>query len=151
MLMEVSQRLGIIDTISAGFGMVNKRLWLIIIPILLDVVLWLGPRISIAPLVNRALDGYHRLLVESSSQIPSQDQLTSEQIEEVYRQTKEVVEPIGHVNLVGVLAWQVPSQMKMAMPDGSLSLSIENASVFVLLLLGLGAEQKSLLPYGISL
>ena len=136
--MAVAQRLGVIDTISAGFGTVNKRLWLIIIPILLDVVLWLGPKFSIAPLVNRALDGYHRLLTESSAQIPSQDQLTSEQMEEVYRQTKDVVEPVGRVNLVGVLAWQVPSLLKMAMPEESMALNIESGSVLVLLLLGLG-------------
>jgi hypothetical protein len=136
--MEISQRPGVIDTISAGFGTVNKRLWLIIIPILLDLILWLGPKISIAPLVNRALDGYHRLLIESSAQIPSQEQVTLEQIEGVYRQTQEVVEPIGQVNLVGVLAWQLPSLMKTAMPENSAAMGVESGFMLVLLLLGLG-------------
>jgi len=136
--MTVTQRPGVIDTITAGFGTVNKRLWLIIIPILLDLMLWFGPKVFIAPLVDRALDGYHRLLVESSTQSSSQDQLTLEQIEGVYLQTKEVVEPVGHLNLMGVLAWQLPSLLKTAMPESSASAGIESGLVFVLLLLGLG-------------
>lgn len=136
--MTVVQRPGVIDTITAGFGTVNKRLWLIIIPILLDLMLWFGPKVSIAPLVNRALDGYHRLLIESSAQASSQDQSILEQIEGVYRQTKEVVEPIGRLNVVGVLAWQLPSLMKTVMPEGSAVMGIENGFMFVLLLLGLG-------------
>ena len=136
--MSAIQRPGVIDTITAGFGTVNKRLWLIVIPILLDLMLWFGPKVSIAPLVNQALDGYHRLLIESSTQASSSDQLTSEQIEGVYLQTKEVVEPISRLNLVGILAWQLPSLLKTAMPEGGVAMGIESGFVFVLFLLGLG-------------
>ena len=47
--------MSVIDTLSAGFNMVTRRLWLIIIPVLLDLYLWLGPRLSISPLIERAL------------------------------------------------------------------------------------------------
>jgi len=47
--------LSIIDALSAGFSLIRRRLWLMLVPIVLDVFLWLGPRISIGPLVQRAM------------------------------------------------------------------------------------------------
>lgn len=45
--------MGVIDALSAGFRIVGRRLWLILIPVALDLYLWLGPKISIAPLLER--------------------------------------------------------------------------------------------------
>lgn len=53
--MEAITDLGIIDTISAGFRTLNRKLWLVVVPILLDLFLWLGPKLSIAPIVERTL------------------------------------------------------------------------------------------------
>ncbi len=39
----------IIDTLSEGFGAANRRLWIIAIPILFDLFLWLGPKATIGP------------------------------------------------------------------------------------------------------
>jgi hypothetical protein len=47
--------LGLIDTLSSGFKVVQRRPWLVLFPILLDLWLWLGPRWSIQPLVNSLL------------------------------------------------------------------------------------------------
>jgi len=51
--MEV--RLGLIDTLSSGFKVVQRRPWLILPPVLLDLWLWLGPRWSIQPLADSLL------------------------------------------------------------------------------------------------
>jgi len=45
--------LSIIDALTAGFNVVARRLWLILIPVALDLFVWLGPKISIARLVRR--------------------------------------------------------------------------------------------------
>jgi len=45
--------LSIIDALTAGFNLVMRRLWLIVIPVVLDLFVWLGPKISIARLVRR--------------------------------------------------------------------------------------------------
>lgn len=49
-------RLGVIDSVSAGFAVVSRNPWLLGFPVLLDVGLWLGPRLSIrgllAPLLS---------------------------------------------------------------------------------------------------
>ena len=48
---ETIPKLGVIDSISAGFRILGRYPWLILIPLLLDVALWLGPRLSLRPLV----------------------------------------------------------------------------------------------------
>lgn len=52
---ETIPKLGVIDSISAGFRVVGRFPWLVVFPIVLDVVLWLGPRLSLRPLVPLAL------------------------------------------------------------------------------------------------
>jgi hypothetical protein len=54
--------LGLIDTLSNGFKVVQRRPWLIVLPVLLDLWLWLGPRWSIQPLADSLL----RLLAAQS-------------------------------------------------------------------------------------
>ncbi len=39
----------VIDTLSEGFGAANRRIWIIVIPILFDVFLWLGPKATLGP------------------------------------------------------------------------------------------------------
>lgn len=47
-----SKPLGIIDSLSAGFGLVAQRPVLLLIPLLLDLFLWLGPRLSISSITS---------------------------------------------------------------------------------------------------
>ena len=44
-----------IDTLSAGYGVINSRPWIVLIPVLLDLFFWFGPRISISPLIGQVL------------------------------------------------------------------------------------------------
>ncbi len=46
---------GVVASLVAGFEAVNARLELILLPLLLDLFLWLGPHVSIRPLVSRLL------------------------------------------------------------------------------------------------
>ncbi len=47
--------LGLIDTLSSGFKVVQRRPWLVLLPVLLDLWLWLGPHWSIEPLTTGLL------------------------------------------------------------------------------------------------
>jgi hypothetical protein len=47
--------MGVIDSLSAGFGVVNQRPWLILLPVLLDLFFLFGPRVSVAPIIGRLL------------------------------------------------------------------------------------------------
>ncbi len=45
--------LGVIESLQQGFTFLNHHLWLIALPIILDVFLWLGPRLSVSTLMDR--------------------------------------------------------------------------------------------------
>jgi hypothetical protein len=53
---DSARPLGAIGSLAAGFEMLGQRLWLIALPVLLDLLLWLGPRLSIAPLLKQFVD-----------------------------------------------------------------------------------------------
>ena len=95
--------LGIIDSLSEGFATVNRRLWVLVLPILLDVLLLSGPGISVNALVARAL-----VAVEQSSSAevavkpPAEAAESSEQL-------RTVIKSFQDTNLLGLLAWQIPS------------------------------------------
>ena len=44
--------LGVIESLQQGINFLNRHLWLLLLPILLDAFLWLGPRLSISSLVT---------------------------------------------------------------------------------------------------
>ncbi len=46
---------GVKATLAAGFDLTTKHLWLILLPVLLDMFLWLGPRLSVRPLIEQFL------------------------------------------------------------------------------------------------
>ncbi len=46
---------GVIDTLSAGYDTVNRHPWIVVVPILVDLFFWLGPHLTLAPLVQRTV------------------------------------------------------------------------------------------------
>ena len=53
--------MGVIDCLSAGYRYLGWRLELILIPIVLDLLLWLGPRLNVAPLFEEFAASYRNL------------------------------------------------------------------------------------------
>lgn len=45
--------LGVIDSLQLGFNLIGRYPWLLLVPLLLDVFLWRGPRVSITPLLDQ--------------------------------------------------------------------------------------------------
>ena len=43
---------GVMGSLRHGFNAVSSHVWLILLPLLLDLLLWLGPRLSVGTLVN---------------------------------------------------------------------------------------------------
>jgi hypothetical protein len=52
---ELAPLPGVWRTIAAGFDLTTKHLWLLILPVLLDVFLWLGPRLSSRPIIEQMI------------------------------------------------------------------------------------------------
>ncbi|MFH1484748.1 MAG: hypothetical protein ABIH46_01635, partial [Chloroflexota bacterium] len=126
-LMGASEKLGIIDTLSAGFGTINRHLWLVAVPLVLDLLLLLGPKIHAASLVNQALDDYHQLLLQSDLLTASQQEVSPDRLEQVFTDITKVAEPIGQLNLLGVLGWQMQGLMGST---GDASLGLTRIAVF---------------------
>jgi hypothetical protein len=47
-----AQPSGVIETLSAGYAAVNRQLWILLLPIVVDLFLWLGPHVSYSPLIG---------------------------------------------------------------------------------------------------
>ncbi len=120
--------MNIIDTITAGFDTVRKNPWLLLLPILLDLLLWLGPKLSIAPIVDesvvalqemRALMADQRELEAALSALPDLD-------------PSMLQDTAGRLNLLGLLAWNVlgvPSvaAARLIEPSDALVIEISNS------------------------
>lgn len=55
--------MGVIDSLSAGYRIVGRRLYLLVIPIALDLLLWWVPRLSVAPLLDRLAAFYEEAML----------------------------------------------------------------------------------------
>ena len=49
---ESYRPLGVIGCLTAGFEIVSRRVWLVLLPVLIDMFLWLGPRLSMSPVLQ---------------------------------------------------------------------------------------------------
>ena len=52
---EETRPLGMLGCLMAGFEMLGRNWWLLAIPAFLDLFFWLGPQLSIAPLMREAM------------------------------------------------------------------------------------------------
>lgn len=120
----------IIETLSAGYNLVLRRIWLIVLPIALDVYLWLGPRLSIRPLTRFLLSMWL-----PPEQIPAEIQ----PIFELNRQLLETMEQ--EVNLFSFLSSSLlgmPSYLAGGLPTGVTDSQVvwgQNGSALVILAL----------------
>lgn len=64
---------GVFATISAGFDLTTKHLWLLFIPVILDTFYWLGPRLRFQDLIEQLL----QMLPLEGTTLELADQLTA--------------------------------------------------------------------------
>jgi hypothetical protein len=98
-----SKPLGVIDAIQRGFDLINHRLWLLLIPVLLDLFLWRGPRLSPAPWVHARLDAW-------LAQVGSDIELPSEMVF-MLEQTRLLADEMNLFALLTGLVTGLPSFM----------------------------------------
>lgn len=106
---ETSRPLGVIGSLTAGFEMVGRHLWLILLPVLLDLFLWLGPRLSTAPLLQRFVAF---LMVQ-----PAPDPTTARQVEQAVQLLEQFGEQFNLLSLLSALPLlDVPSLLARHAP-----------------------------------
>lgn len=97
--------MGIIDSISTGYRFVSQRPGLLLLPLVLDALLWVLPRWSISPLLGRLADFYTELA--SDPQLAAESPFALDQM-------SELLEVFGETSnlaqfLVNGLLYHVPS------------------------------------------
>lgn len=55
--MSTTRLPGVVDTLTAGFDHVNRILWVIALPIVVDLFLWFVPRLSAGPFIHGIVGG----------------------------------------------------------------------------------------------
>lgn len=71
-LAELPPPPGVMSSLRAGFDTVSSHVWLIILPLLLDLLLWFGPRLSVDQLLGpffRLVFNQMRITLTSSSDV----------------------------------------------------------------------------------
>jgi hypothetical protein len=119
----VEQTPGVIETVGNAFVLLNKRPYLLIPPVLLDVFLWLGARLSIKPLTDA--------LVNATKGSPSIDSKTIDQLHAIG----------SSYNLFELLGVSTPTFVTRIGADtiaGASRSTIEDLHWWVILLAGFG-------------
>ncbi len=91
--------LGVIETLTEGFATLNKRLWLFLIPVVLDLFLAFGPGISAAPLTDTVVTWFQSV---PSTGDPQADQ-------ELLTNKDSIATTLRDTNFVTLTAWQLSS------------------------------------------
>jgi hypothetical protein len=98
---EVLAPLSIIDTLSAGFSAVAKNLWLMAVPVVLDVGLWLAPKLSVAPVVDQLVTTM-RNATQALGTTATADANVNQMVETL---NTALQQSVGRTNLLSLLAW----------------------------------------------
>lgn len=93
--------LNIIDTLSQGFNLVLHRTRLLLIPVALDLYLWLGPKLSIAPVVNRMVADLEAALAATSGVAGADVGVGST----LMNMLQDIQNTVGRTNLFALLSW----------------------------------------------
>ena len=100
---------GVIGCLTVGFEMLTQNLQVVALPVVLDLILWLGPRVSIAPL----LEGFVRIL----SRQPTGDAEMAAQMEQALELLRQFAEHFNLLSLLGgVPLFQIPSLLARHAP-----------------------------------
>jgi hypothetical protein len=108
---DVASRMSVVDALTAGLSLAARRPWLIVVPVAIDLTLWLAPRLSINGLVLKSFAVWEALV--RAAYTPAQ--LTS--MGDMIGTAREVATRFGaDANLVDAITgnWLGPTSALMA-------------------------------------
>ncbi len=117
--------IGTIDALTAGFSLVARRFWILLIPIALNVFIWLGPRLSVAPLAQQVAD-----MMQTSAT------LSAGQYEDAFAETSQMLSQWGDsANLFALFAVALPQLSVLS--QGAVAATLDNWPLTLLLVVAL--------------
>jgi len=93
--------LRVIDTLTAGFSTVARKLWLITVPLALDIFLWIGPKVSIGPVIDQMLATFQQAMAT----LPPMNGVDADLAQVFAMATTEMRNAVAHTNLLVLLGW----------------------------------------------
>jgi hypothetical protein len=92
--------LGIIDTISAALNTVVRKAWLAVVPVAVDLLLWLGPKVSIEQVLAQTAEMMNATL----QNVPANG--AEAEVAAMFQGTMQMVqESAGRANYLSLLSW----------------------------------------------
>jgi hypothetical protein len=77
---EKPQTASSIDILSEGFSAINRRLWLVLIPLIINIVFWYGPQISFTPIFAELATSFATVNSAQIEQTTSANSITTEDL-----------------------------------------------------------------------
>lgn len=106
-----SKGIGVIDALTAGFELVARRPWAILLPVVVNLLIWLGPRLSVAPLTAQVADIIRAGIRNQSGQY-AEAALTAARALSQWGEQFNLVDLLA----VGLPALAVPAQAQRLLP-----------------------------------
>jgi hypothetical protein len=95
---------GVIETLSAGYAAVNRQAWVLLLPVALNLFLWLGPHVSYSPLIGPAVTD----ATEWTRQVPLLTRRgfrNADVVGQLEQSRQAVIASSDDVNGLSALAW----------------------------------------------
>src|SRR5205823_2202716 len=108
---------GVIETLSAGYAALNRQLWVLLLPVLLNVFLWLGPHVSYSALVGPAVTDASQWTRQVALG-PRRAVRSSVIVDQVQQVLQLVGDSSDDVNGLSALAWGPLSVPSVTAPPG---------------------------------
>lgn len=126
--------MSIIDTISEGFKIATKKVWLIIVPVALDLALWWAPKVSIAPVIAKIMASFREATAAMGDAQAGLGQMFDPLMQELQG-------TVGRTNLLALAAWSrlgVPSVAGVRLIEPEVDRVVEIGSYGSMLLAQVG-------------
>lgn len=118
---------GLVETLWAGFATINRRPALLLIPLALDLLVWLGPRLSARPAVEAAGESLGRWLTTMAAD-PALGS-SADQARQVAEELPQQLALLGGVNLVALVGWALPGVVAVDQDFGQLVLPLSGGAL----------------------
>jgi hypothetical protein len=109
---KTEKPLGVFESLSSGFELIWQNPWILLIPIALDLFLWLGPQINAQPLFQRTSA---LLTAAVPATAPDETMQTVQMLQDTLQTAG------GSINLLGVLATGMPTVIGLQPPEANVA------------------------------
>ncbi len=131
---EPKPPVGVIESLATGFEAIASHIWIVLLPLGLDLFLWLGPRLSISPLTQNLIKWMKQLQGPAEAEAQSLQTTLMAALELAGKQVNVFnflsTAPLG---IPVLMDWQLAEKIPGGQP---VVLAIDNSLSFVILWLG---------------